>query len=164
MGYDDHNFSKNIGAHHLIFLGLDVDNEKTNEVGGILKSRRLSNSTIKWLENDLSQNCLPTIIFIHYGVAEDDMKDNFWFSKHPEYALLENRKELKRILQNDKNVVAVFSGHQHWTKRLVENNIKYYVVGSLTENLNNDGVPDGVYFEVDIEDDKLTVTEHHLKI
>lgn len=34
----------------------------------------------------------------------------------------------------------------------------------MTENINNDGIPDGVYFIVEVYKDKLEVTEKHIKI
>ena len=76
------------------------------------------------------------------------MEGNWWFEKHPEYAVLGNRKEIKKILNKENNLIAVFSGHQHWTKKLIENDVNYYILGSLTENINDNGVPDGVYYEV----------------
>jgi hypothetical protein len=38
------------------------------------------------------------------------------------------------------------------------------MIGSLTENINKDGVPDGVYFEVEVNDGKVNVLEKHLKL
>ena len=38
------------------------------------------------------------------------------------------------------------------------------MLGSLTENINNDGIPDGVYFEAEISKDNIVVNEKHLKI
>lgn len=38
------------------------------------------------------------------------------------------------------------------------------MLGSLTENINNDGIPDGVYFEVEISKDNIVVNEKHKKI
>ena len=49
-------------------------------------------------------------------------------------------------------------------KRIEENKINYYMIGSLTENINGDGIPDGVYFEVEIEKDNVNITEKHLNI
>ena len=43
-----------------------------------------------------------------------------------------------------------------------EDEICYYLVGSLVENINQDGIPDGVYFEVDIDNGYLHVQEKHL--
>ena len=77
--------------------------------------------------------------------------------------MLRNRNKLKEILK-DKNILGVFCGHFHWTKQLEENGITYYMLGSLTENINNDGIPDGVYFEVELLDDNMLVHEKHLKL
>ena len=88
----------------------------------------------------------------------------WWFETSPETAVLGNRKELKEILKNDKNLMAVFSGHQHWTKKIVEDGIPYYILGSMTENINNDGIPDGVYFIVEFDGKKIDVFEKHIKL
>lgn len=106
---------------------------------------------------------MPCIIFNHFGIAEDDMIGNWWFESCPDNALLANRKELKKIIKTNKNVIGVFSGHQHWTKRIKEDGIDYYIVGSITENINNDGIPDGVYLEVNIEKNKMNVIEKHIE-
>ncbi|OGO87803.1 MAG: hypothetical protein A2Y24_05880 [Clostridiales bacterium GWE2_32_10] len=164
MGYEHSTFSINSNGYHLVFLGLHVNTQAGTAEGGILKTQFISNEDLEWLKKDLKQNNLPCIIFTHFGVAEDEMKGNWWFERGPNCALLGNRIELKEILKNDKNLLAVFSGHQHWTKKLIEDNIIYYVIGSLTENINNDGIPDGVYFEVDLEGNKLKVDKHHLKL
>lgn len=164
MGYEHSTFSVNILGYHFVFLGLDVNENLGVESGGILKTQFISKKDLEWLKNDLEKNNLPSIIFTHFGIAEDDMKGNWWFAKSPDHALLGNRKEVKEILKKDKNLIAVFSGHQHWTKKLVEDGINYYVVGSLTENIYNEGIPDGVYFEVDLEGNRIEVKEHHLKL
>lgn len=51
----------------------------------------------------------------------------------------------------------------YWGKRIKEDGIDYYIVGSITENINNDGIPDGIYFEVNIENKKIEVIEKHLQ-
>ena len=60
--------------------------------------------------------------------------------------------------------MAVFSGHQHWTKKIIEDGIPYYVLGSMTENINNDGIPDGVYFIVDFNGEKLNKKKKHIRL
>lgn len=164
MGYDHSTFSINVKGYHLVFLGLDVRKDLGTENGGIFKTQFISDDDLEWLKKDLKENDLPCIILNHFGIAEDDMNGNWWFESYPEYALLGNRKELKEILKSKNNIIGVFSGHQHWTKKLKEDNIDYYVVGSLTENINNNGIPDGVYFEVNIEDDKVNIVEKHIKL
>lgn len=165
MGYEHSTFSMDLSGYHFVFLGLDVNTNLGVESGGIFKTQFVSNEDLEWLKKDLDKNKLPVLVFNHFGIAEDNMEGNWWFGRAPEHALLGNRKELKEILKKDKNLIAVFSGHQHWTKRIVEDGISYYVVGSLTENSNDDGVtPDGVYFEVDLEGENIDVKERHLKI
>ena len=164
MGYIHSTFSINIKNYHLVFLGLDVKKHLSTKSGGISKTQYISNEDIEWLKEDLRENNLPCLIFNHFGIAEDDMDGNWWFENYPEYALLKNRKKLKNILNKDKNIIGVFSGHQHWTKKLIENDIKYYIVGSITENINNDGIPDGVYFEVDLLENEIDVVEKHIKL
>ena len=34
----------------------------------------------------------------------------------------------------------------------------------MTENINNDGKPDGVYFIVEFDGNKLEVTEKHIRL
>lgn len=164
MEYEHSTFSVDMLGYHFVFLGLNVNESIGVEAGGIYKTQFISKKDLEWLKNDLEKNELPSLIFIHYGLAEDDMKGNWWFESCPEEALLGNRKEVKEILKNDKNIVAVFSGHQHWTKKTIEDRISYYVVGSLTENINDDGVPDGVYFEVTLEGSKIEVKEKHIRL
>ena len=157
-------FSVNINGFHLIFLNLDTKNHLGTGEGGITKTRYISEKDLKWLEKDLKENNLPGLIFNHFGIAEDNMQGNYWFSSDKENALLANRKELKRILKTNKNIIGIFSGHQHWTKRIKEDGLDYYVVGSIIENINNDGIPDGIYLEVEINENKMKVNEKHLNL
>ncbi len=164
MGYEHSTFSIDFKGYHFIFLGLNVNSKLNEGEGGIFKTKFISEEDVLWLENDLKSTSLPVLIFSHFGIAEDNMKGNCWFENCPENALLGNRKEIKNVFKFNKNIIAVFSGHQHWTKVINENGISYYVVGSLTENIKNDGVPDGVYYEVELNGDMISVQEKHIKI
>jgi len=165
MGYNHSTFSLNQAGMHIVILGTFVNNEIGPEEGGLFRTQFISNEDLKWLESDLKKNDLPTIVCTHFGLAEDDMKGNWWFKDSPQNALLANRQEVKEILKHDKNLIAVFSGHQHWSKKIIEDKIPYYVVGSLIENINDDGIPDGVYFLVEFDGNKnLHVVERHIKL
>ena len=164
MGYNHSTFSFDIKGYHFVLLGLDVNNKIGHEYGGIYKTQFISNKDLEWLKEDLKNNKLPCVVLSHFGVAEDDMKGNWWFEKNPSHALLGNRKELKEILKADKNLIAVFSGHQHWTKFNIEDNISYYVIGSMTENINDDNVPDGIYFEIELNDKNISILENHIRL
>ncbi len=164
MGYKHSTYSVDIKGYHFVMLGLDVNNEIGHEFGGIFKTQFISKEDIEWLKNDLANNNLPVVVLTHFGLAEDDMKGNWWFEKNPDHGLLGNRKEIKEILKTDKNLIAVFSGHQHWTKFHIEDGISYYVIGSLSENINDDGVPDGVYFEVTLNGNNISILEKHIRL
>ena len=60
--------------------------------------------------------------------------------------------------------MAVFVGHQHWTKTITEDGINYYMIGSIVENMKQKGIPDGVFFEVEINENRINVKERHLEI
>ena len=101
---------------------------------------------------------------LHFGLAEDAQEGNYWFASCPEEGLLANRRQVKDILKRSGKVLAVFSGHQHWTKTIVEEGISYFLVGSMTENIGGDGVPDGVYLVAETDGKQIAVTEHHIRL
>lgn len=164
MEYNHSTFSIDLNDYHFIFLGLNVDCQGRTGYGGILKTQFIFDEDLKWLEEDLTHTNLPTLIFTHFGLAEDDMKGNWWFEENPGHAVFGNRKEVKEILKGNSNILGVFSGHQHWTKRLQEDNIDYYVLGPLTENINGDNVPDGVYFEIELNKNNIKVEKKHIRL
>ncbi len=178
MEYPNATFSFDLEGYHFIILSTDIiknvniddsilnkfKNISKEEIYGLYKSQCISEKEIKWFKEDLNKNKLPCLIFTHFGLAEDNQAGNYWFEIEPEVGLLGNRKIIKDIIKKDKNVMAVFSAHQHWTKKLNEDGKDYYVLGSLTENINDDGIPDGVYFEVNLEDRTIEIKEHHLII
>jgi len=164
MGYKNPTFSVDARGYHFVFLGLSSTIEKTDNLGGIKKTRVLPEEDLAWLRADLKKNKLPCVVFHHYGLAEDDMRGNWWFEANPQNADLKNRAEVKAILKTDPNLLCVFSGHQHWTKTIIEDGIPYHVIGSLTEDINGNGVPDGIWFEVDLKDRDVKITKHKVEV
>lgn len=157
-------FSFDLNDYHFIILTTDIREDLNGKDGGIYKSQCLSENEIKWLKDDLSKNELPCIIFTHFGLAEDKQIGNYWFENEMQAGLLSNREKVKEIIKSYNNVIGVFSGHQHWTKQLQENGINYYVVGSLTDNVDMKGIPDGVYLKVNLEGRNVKIEEEHIKI
>lgn len=150
-------FSVDMEGYHLVFLTTEIRPELGLARGGCYKAQYLSEDALRWLENDLRENRLPCLVFTHYGLAEDEnFTDGCMFMK--------NRAEVKAILKNDPNLLAVFSGHQHRTLQYTEDGVEYYVLGSITTCWDGSGVPCGVYFELELEDGKLTVLERHIQL
>ena len=46
----------------------------------------------------------------------------------------------------------------------LRDNLDYYIIGSLTEDINNNGIPDAVYYVVSLNDDNIDVKEQHIKL
>ena len=178
MNYENATFSFDLNGYHFVILSTDIikdikideslikkyKNVTEKELNALYKSQCISEKEINWLKEDLQKNNFPCLIFTHYGLAEDEQIGNYWFEIEPEVGLLGNRKVVKDIIKNDENVIAIFTAHQHWTKRITEDGKDYYILGSLTENINNDGIPDGVYFEVDLDGCNVKVIEKHIQI
>ncbi len=136
---------------HLVFLTTEVRCELGTERGGCYKAQYLSSESISWLREDLEKNTLPCLIFTHYALAEDE-------SVNDECMFMKNRAEVKEILRGDKNVKAVFSGHQHVNKVIAEDGITYFILGSMISNQGAEHkIPDGVYFEIDLKGENVTV-------
>jgi putative phosphoesterase len=164
MKYENATFSFDLNNYHFIILTTDIREDLGGDDGGIYKAQCMSGKEINWLKEDLVKNKLPCIIFTHFGLAEDKQIGNYWFEKNPEDGLMNNRQAIKEIIKSDDNVIAIFNGHQHWTKQIIEDGKNYYVVGSLTENIDMLGVPDGIYLEVELEDRKIRIQEKHIEI
>ncbi len=164
MEYENATFSFDLKGYHFIILTTDIREDLGGNDGGIYKAQCMSQKEINWLKEDLVKNKLPCIIFTHFGLAEDRQIGNYWFEKKPEDGLMNNRQEVKEIIKLDDNVIAIFNGHQHWTKQIIEDGKSYYVVGSLTDNTDMLGIPDGIYLEIELEDRNIKIKEKHIKV
>ena len=67
------------------------------------------------------------------------------------------------IIKNDKNILAVFSGHQHMPSVIDEDGVRYYVLGSMIADESMTDTPLGEYLEIDLEDGEIKVTERRIK-
>ena len=154
-------YSFSIEDYHFLIVGTDINKEDAK-----FKTQYVSKEDMLWIEKDLEKNKdKKIIVFCHFGIIDDkDIMDNYWaYTDNGENLMLRNRKDLLKVLTNY-NIIGMFCGHQHWTKKLHYKNINCYVLGSLTENINNDGIPDGVFFDVILDDNKMIVEEKHINV
>jgi alkaline phosphatase len=112
---------------------------------------------LKWLRQDLNNTNHKTVVFVHCGLADQDLTGNPWFEGAPEYALIKNRVTVRRILEESGKVIAVFNSHLHWDRKDVHNSIPYYSIQSLTENEDDKGIASEAYAIVEIEDGSISV-------
>ncbi len=155
LGYERLYYSFDHGAFHFICLSFTMTgNHRENLLD--IKAEFLPDQ-LEWLAHDLRLTDKPVVVFVHYGLADDDMQDNFWFDTDPQYAFLENRSEVRELLEKSGKVKAVISGHQHWNRMKVHNGIPYFVITSLVENFRNDGVATEAHTVVDLDEEKIVV-------
>jgi alkaline phosphatase len=150
-------FSMNCDGFHLVFLSPEVRPELGLLRGGIYKTQNLSEETLKWLEKDLEQNKLPTLVFTHFSLAEDPTIED-------ECMFLKNRDAVKDILLKSCQLKAVFVGHQHTPKFTQENGIPHYIIGSPTASLVEDGIPIGTYLMIETKGNDLIITDKVVRL
>jgi alkaline phosphatase len=154
LGADRTFFSFDIDGAHFVALGFEQPYSDADpaDVRAVVPAEQLD-----WLAEDLALASTSVVVFSHYGLADDDMQGNFWFESEPQAAVIENRAEVRSLLERSGRVRAVISAHQHWNRLLVQNGIPYVTVTSLVENTRNDGVPAAARTLVTLREDRLVV-------
>lgn len=117
------------GEHH--FVVLHTVERKDVDVS-------IDEAQLRWLAEDLERASRPTIVFMHHGAADQDLRGNRWFEGLPHICLVKERRELRRILREHGDVLAVFNGHLHWNHVDVVDGIPFVTLQSLIENLDED--------------------------
>lgn len=73
---------------------------------------------LDWLEDDLADSNLPTVVFAHQLFHRDNTEDH----------TIKNADVVRGILESDGQVLAVFSGHDHRGEIAFRNGIHYLVL------------------------------------
>jgi len=128
-------------THHLVLYAKEVEGHF------IIDDRQLN-----WLKEDLRVNQLPVIVYCHHPCDEQDIESNYYFKDKPDRVFIEQKEELRKILEDSGKVKLVISGHTHFFSQSEINGIIYLTVPSLTEN-DGLGKPCGEYVEIIVEDE-----------
>ena len=99
---------------------------------------RVPETQIEWLQADLGATKLPTVVLMHHSASEQEVEDSRWWPGRAHLALVKERAELRRVLQDSGRVRAVLNGHLHWNHLDVIAGIPYVTIQSLIENLEDD--------------------------
>ena len=120
---------------------------------------RMPAAQIEWLAADLAKTKLDTIVFVHHPLDEQDFDDSRWFHGRATLALVQERAEVRRVLEASGRVRAVFNGHVHRNHCSVIAGIPYVTFQSLVENLDDDapGRAAAAYGVATIDTDRVTV-------
>lgn len=120
---------------------------------------RLPAPQLAWLRDDLRQASAPCAILMHHSASEQDLSDSFWFHAAPHIALVKERADLRRIVEQSGKVRVVFNGHVHRNHLDVIHGIPYVTFQSLIENLDEDapGRPSASHAVVRLEERRIVV-------
>jgi 3',5'-cyclic AMP phosphodiesterase CpdA len=155
LGYDRMYYSFDSGDFHFVCLSFEMTGAHTTDVIDI--RAEVPTDQVEWLKKDLAKADKTTIVFTHYGLADDNMEGNFWFNGEIKHAALGNRGEVRKILEESGRIKAVINAHQHWNRLNEHNGIPYFTITSLVENTNNDGVPAEAFTIVNLTSDSIDV-------
>jgi 3',5'-cyclic-AMP phosphodiesterase len=123
---------------------------------------RVPRPQLEWLESDLKATTLPTLVFMHHSASEQDLRDSIWFAEQPHIALVKERAELRKLLEESGKVLAVFNGHLHRNHLDVIRGIPYVTIQSLTENLDDDapGTPAAACAIAEVDESRIVFRVH----
>jgi len=134
--------------HGVHFVVLDAcftsEGKPYGEVRFGWKDANIPPEELAWLKKDLAATDKPVIVFCHQLLCGG--------GGH----YVNNAAQVRQVLEDDKNVLAVFTGHNHGGKYSQINGIHYYTLKAMVEG---SGQENNSYAIVDVHDDgSLTVT------
>jgi predicted phosphodiesterase len=98
---------------------------------------------LEWLKRDLHQNRMPTVVFIHQRLDTPPANNQY---------CPDNADMVRKILEDNGNVMIVFQGHYHEGDLCKINNIYYYTLKAVIEGT---GPENNNYAIVEIDEDML---------
>lgn len=123
-------------------------------LGGTKKEPRgphyIDEDQLQWLENDLKNTNLQTIVYCHFPLDNQDFSENYYFKGRPEGGSISNRGFIRQILEKSTKVIAVFNGHTHFFHEETIKNIIYTTIPSFSENNGKDR-PNHKFAVVEVE-------------
>lgn len=135
-----YSFNKN-GLHFIVLDGNYTKDGVSYDHGNFSwDEASIPKDELEWLKNDLKQNQLPSIVFIHQMLDE---------SKNAKQAV-QNAPEVRQILEQSGKVICVLQGHVHEERYNLINGIHYYSVNAM---IDGDGPENSAYMVVDIYKD-----------
>ena len=138
-------YSFNNNSFHFIVLDANYSSNGTAYDHGNFEwtDSHIPEVQLDWLRNDLNQNKVPTIVFIHQRLDS--------FSADKQFCP-NNADTVRKILEDAGNVAIVFQGHEHKGDLTKLNNIYYYTLKGLIEG---SGPENNSYCIVEIGADRV---------
>ena len=131
---------------HFVVLDANYRDDCVSYAPGNYKwtSANIPPTELDWLKQDLQQAKGPAIIFIHQLLdGEGDV-------------YVDNASQVRQVLEDAGNVLAVFNGHHHTGQHNLINNIHYYTLKAMVEG---SGQENNAYAIVELhKDSSIAIT------
>ena len=148
VGVEKSYYSFDLGGYHHIIL----DGNRTEPRGPFY----IGEEQLRWLEGDLAETSLTTVVYCHFPMDNQNMDQNYYFKDYPERASLANKYFVGEVLKKSGKVVAVFSGHTHFFSQQTVDGIIHCTVPSFSEN-NGNHQPSGKYAVATLEGKEVRI-------
>jgi len=143
-GLSYYSFDKN--GVHFVVLDANYRKDGVSYAPGNYswKSANIPQAELDWLKQDLQKAQGPAVIFVHQLLDGDG--DHY----------IDNSSQVRKVLEDAGNVLAVFNGHNHGGQYNLTNNIHYYTLKAMVEG---SGEENSSYAIVEVhKDNSMTVT------
>jgi len=140
LGLKSSYYYKDLKGYRFVFLNcFDTKTSKPDSrrhsriIGGNISKKQLN-----WLQKVLNTK-KKVVLFSHKLLADQNLSKNLIWNKAPQrYTQVENSKEVRKILEKRKNVLAVFQGHIHQNSKNKVNGINYFSIQGFCQNKDYD--------------------------
>lgn len=110
---------------------------------------------LEWLEADLAQAQLPTVLFSHLPIVPSSMVGNWYFEERFAHGTtFSNWPQARRIVQKSGKVAVAMAGHVHWNSLHNADGTVYLTQQSLTEQFVT-GQTAGAWGLLELRSDQL---------
>ncbi len=114
---------------------------------------RIFHHTLEFLEANLTQTALPTVIFSHQPLHGQPMTGNQYFeSDFAAFACPADNDKARAIIEGCALVRLCVSGHAHWNDVRHVSGVTYLTLQSLTESWATRGLAAGAWTWLELED------------
>ena len=136
-------YSFNMNSFHFIVLDANFTSQgKAYDHGNFdWTDAHIPENQLEWLKKDLNGNTMPAVIFIHHRLDTPPAEKIY---------CPDNAAAVRKILEDDGNVMIVFQGHYHEGGLNRLNNIHYYTLKAVIEG---SGPENNNYAIVEIDQD-----------
>jgi len=141
-----------VNQNGLRLVLLDSQDPPFERIGGTVGSRQR-----EWLETVLAESREPCLVFGHHPLDEQRLDGHWYFAAHPAHAHTRGREAVRWAIERSGRVLAVFTGHIHWTRVTTIAGIPYVTLGSLVDGGFTQGRPCGTFAAVTVRPREIDV-------